>query len=86
MTKFNWLTPEVIVLERFDFLDTKYIYILYTCNVYILNNNNNDDYTSHGPRHVAESYMCNHYPGYVFTHLYEEYRLQIVVDIITLYS
>ena len=23
---------------------------------------------------------------YVFTHLYEEYRLQIVVDIITLYS
>ena len=27
--------------------------------------------------------MCNHY---MFTHLYEEYQLQIVVDIITLYS
>ena len=41
VTKFNWFTPEVIFLERFYFLDTKYIYILYTYNVYIINNNNN---------------------------------------------
>ena len=41
MTKFNWLTPEVLFfLERFDFLDTQYIYIPYTYNVYIINNNN----------------------------------------------
>ena len=26
---------------------------------------------------MAESYMCNRY---TFTHLYEEYRLQILVD------
>ena len=38
---------------------------------------------SEGPRHVAESYMCNRY---MFTHLYEEYQLQIVVDTFILFS
>ena len=29
VAKFNWLPSNVISLERFDFLDTKYIYMLY---------------------------------------------------------
>ena len=32
---------------------------------------------------MAESYMCNRY---MFIHLYEQYRIQIVVDIFLLYS
>jgi len=47
VTKFNWLTPEVIFLEIFDSLDTKYIYVLYTCNVYIIIALCKDPFTHH---------------------------------------